>query len=314
MENFAGQSSNSSAPRDFEAALRATLIDRCRLSPQDIADITRVMNASGMSFAEAAVHVGKVTQEDVRTTAGFLAHVAETQTGSPIQTAMKKLSSGRYEIVLREGAVVRPGAKLLIAHNPHHERCERLRALRTELLLLSGTSRNAKVLAVVGAVGGEGRSQLSAELAIAFAQLGRKTLLVDADMRNPSLHGAFESANEDGLAQALQTGSSPSVHPVSGLPFLRLLTAGAPPPNALEMLSDGRFQRLVNEWSRSYDFVIVDTPPISQYADGLAIATIVGLAIAVTRARHTPFNAVKEMMKRLGTTQAEVLGGVINYF
>jgi protein-tyrosine kinase len=189
-----------------------------------------------------------------------------------------------------------------------------MRALRTELLLLNDASTGANIMAILSPGRGEGRSQICAELALSFAQLGRRTLLVDADMRTPQQHVLFGSNNEFGLAQAISQNMKPYLHPVKGPPHMFLLTAGIVPPNPLELLSDGRYERLLTDWRHSYEFVVIDTPPVGQYADALAVATLVGRVIILSRAKQTSYKNTREMLRRLETTRANVLGGVINHF
>jgi capsular exopolysaccharide synthesis family protein len=203
---------------------------------------------------------------------------------------------------------------LILAHEPDNPRSERLRALRTELLLLHETGRGANMVAVLSAGSGEGRSQLSAELAISFAQLGRRTLLVDTDMRKPQQHVLFGSPNLQGLSLAITRRDRPYFHPVEGLPFMNLLTAGPIPPNPLELLSDGRFSNLITEWRNSYEFIVLDTPPVAECADGLAVATLVGNALVLSRAQHTTFKSTRALLRRLASTHSRLLGAVVNHF
>ena len=90
--------------------------------------------------------------------------------------------------------------------------------------------------------------------------------------------------------------------------------AGISPPNPLELLTDRRFEALMDEWRRRFDFIVVDTPPITDFADGLAVATIVGRVLTVNRARHTRYDKAREMLRRLAASNAIVLGGVLNHF
>lgn len=207
-----------------------------------------------------------------------------------------------------------PSQRLVLAHWPYHPRSEKIRMLRTELLLRHEKSESANVVAVLSPCASEGRSQLAAELAIAFAQLGRPTLLVDADLRHPQQHVLFNADNTQGLSEAIAREEAPRFQPVQGLPSLFLLTAGAPPPNPLELLSDRRFEVMASEWQQHFQFVVFDTPPVSRYADGLAVATIVGRVLSLSRARETPYRETRDMMRRLGATQSRILGAVINHF
>jgi Mrp family chromosome partitioning ATPase len=124
----------------------------------------------------------------------------------------------------------------------------------------------------------------------------------------------FGSSNLIGLADAISRNQKPLFHPVDGLPQLSLLTSGSIPPNPLELLSDGRFERLLQDWRKTYEFVVLDTPPVHSYADGLAIATLAGRVIVLSRGQHTSFNETRDLMRRLATTQSQILGAVINYF
>jgi protein-tyrosine kinase len=269
------------------------------------------MQSESLNFVEAAQRLGFVTQEQV--VDALTSRDYKIEDAGLIETAIRRVASNR-QVVLAQGEKVKPGPHLILAHDADNPRSEKIRALRTELLLLSEASSGANTIALLSACAGEGRSQLAAELAISFSQLGRRTLLVDADLRQPKQQVLFGSTNESGLAEAIVRNQKPWFHPVDGMPQLSLLTSGSIPPNPLELLSDGRFARLLEDWRKTYEFVILDTPPIQSYADGLAIATLAGRVIVLSRGQHTTFNETRELMRRLATTQSEILGAVINYF
>jgi receptor protein-tyrosine kinase len=208
----------------------------------------------------------------------------------------------------------KPSARLLFAHDPYDSRCEKIRGLRTELLLRREAHGEADVIALLSPDVGDGRSQLAAELALAFAQLGRPTLLVDADLRQPSQHILFNAPNQVGLVQAIERNEHPFLHSVDGFRQLSLLTAGPPPDNPLELLLNSRFAALVAEWRQNFDFVIVDTPPIGSYSDGLAVASLVRRVLALCRAKSTPYRENRDMLRRLAAMRAQVVGAVINHF
>lgn len=207
-----------------------------------------------------------------------------------------------------------PAAHLMLSQYDYHPRSEQVRMLRTELLLRHESTDSANIFAVLSPCSGEGRSQLSAELAIAFAQLGRPTLLVDADLRRPQQHVLFNANNTQGLSHALTCEQAPLFQRVSGLPALSLLTAGPPPPNPLELLTSRWFETITVEWQQDFQFVVLDTPPVGQFADGLAVATILGRVLSLNRARHTPYKDTRNMMRRLAATRSRILGAVINHF
>lgn len=207
----------------------------------------------------------------------------------------------------------RAAACLTFAHAPHDPHSERMRALRTELLLRQD-GRYALAVAVVSPCRGEGRSQLAAELAIALAGLGRPTLLIDADLRHPRQHILFGLDNDQGLADALSTDNEPAPRAVVGLPQLAVLNAGRELPNPLELLVDQRFHALVEDWRTRYAYLVFDTPPVGDYSDGLAVSSLVGDVLTLTRAQHTPYREARDLLRRLAATHARVLGAVINHF
>lgn len=297
--------------------IRERLVSQYQLSAEAVEKIFALMERSGATFADAALHLGFIRERDARNEAegGVLAareEKARPQAGL-IETAIGRLSSKR-DVVLRQGAEVTPGPRLQAALDRDDLRNEKMRALRTELLLMHEASTTANMIAILSPGAGEGRSQLAAELATSFAQLGRRTLLVDADMRSPSQHVLFGSSNELGLSQAISLKTVPYLNPVKGLPHMFLLTAGMIPSNPLELLSGGRYEKLVTDWRSAYEFVVIDTPPASQFADALAVATIAGRVLILSRAKMTSYKSTREMMRRLETTRARVLGGVINHF
>jgi receptor protein-tyrosine kinase len=308
---------SSPADRDplenSQVHLHAALISELGLSDVTVERIYEVMQSMGTTFVDAAGRLGILKPETIEQA---LIKIRSGHTGDEagmIETAIRRIASDR-RVVLRQGERVTPSPSLILAHDPDNPRSERLRALRTELLLLHESGPGANMVAVLSPGPGEGRSQLCGELAISFAQLGRRTLLVDADMRKPQQHVLFGSTNQHGLSQAIAHNDKPYFHPVGGLPFMHLLTAGPIPPNPLELLSDGRFSNLLNEWRNTYEFIVLDTPPVAQCADGLAVATMAARALVLSRAQHTTYKSTSALLRRLASTQSRLLGAVINHF
>jgi len=301
---------------DENPNVESILTERNRLPREAARRVREVMQRQGVSFTEAAMQLGYMRPD------GTIVPIDEPMTepqdiddsGSGlVEAAMRRVAAGR-QLVLRQGEEVAPGPQLAHALDPNNARSEKIRVLRTELLLLNESHKSANIVSLVSADPGEGRSLLAAELAISFAQLGRRTLLIDADMRRPRQHVLFGSNNEHGLSTALAQNNRPYLHPVTGLPGLFVCTAGTIPSNPLELLSDGRFAKMMNEWRSAYEFIVIDTPPVSQSADALAVATVTGRVLLVSRTQHSLYKSTKEMMKRLATTQAKILGAVLSEF
>jgi protein-tyrosine kinase len=297
---------------ETDTDLHAALIEQYRLSREAVHKVYELVQQTGMSFTEAAVQLGLIPADGILIDAVAAEGESEQRPGL-VEAALRRVASGK-QLVVRQGEEVTPGDHLKSALDPHNARNEKMRVLRTELLLSHESARYANVVALVSPDSAEGRSQLAAELAISFAQLGRRTLLVDADMRSPRQHTLFNSNNQFGLSHAISQNGRPYLHPVRGLASMFLCTSGAIPPNPLELLSDGRFGKLLTDWRSHYEFVVIDTPPISRYADALAVATIAGRVLIVSRSQQSSYKKTGEMMRRLETTQAKVLGAVLNAF
>lgn len=288
------------------------LIEQHGLSMEDVRKIREAMEQTGNNFADSATRLGLLKVQESLTEPVSPAGDPSGALGV-IEIALQRVSTSRA-IVPRQGAELAACKELEPAFLSFHPRNEKVRALRTELLLLTDSTRQANVVTLLSADPGEGRSQLAAELAISFAQLGRRTLLVDADLRHPRLHQLFGDDNQSGLADALEESTKPLLHPIRGLPQLFLCKAGPVSRNPLELLSDGGFGRTLQDWRRAYEFIVIDTPPLAQFADALAIASVTGSVLLVTRTRHSTFRHTRQLLQRLESARSRVLGAVMQDF
>jgi protein-tyrosine kinase len=297
--------------RPMDTEMADALIAHCNLSGPDIDRITETMRALRESFCEAAVQLKLATPEDIN---DVLHHVRDHSRGNQagvIESAIRGAQGGTA-LTVRQG-VARLNGELIQAREDS-VRSEKIRALRTELMLLNDSGQRGNVLALLSPGRAEGRSLLCAELAIAFAQLGRRTLLIDADLRHPRQHVLFTAENQWGLAQTLDLGEVPYLHAVDGLPELAVLVSGTVPPNPLELVSHRRFERLITDLRRQFDFIVIDTPALSQYSDALQIAALAQRVLALSRAESTSLQSMKEMLRRLAATQSKIVGAVISRF
>jgi protein-tyrosine kinase len=290
------------------------LVQLYSLSNEAVESINELTQSLHLRFAEAALHAGLITQDQLEEATDWIRHRPMQPSVGIIEEVLRRKGSQRRELVLWEGPKLRPGEQLISAHYPNDPRTESIRSLATELLLRTRNTGGG-IIPLVSPCASEGRSQLAAELAIAFAHLGRRTLLVDADLRRPRQHVLFGAENESGLAQVLaEPRTRMHLNGIEALPQMALLTAGVPPPNPLELLSGMRFERLTAEWRRSFEFVILDTPPAAESSDAIAVASAAGNVLVLSRANVTPFIALKEMARKLETTRARTLGAVIGRF
>ena len=160
---------------------------------------------------------------------------------------------------------------------------------------------------------GEGRSYVAANLAIAFSQLGARTILVDADMRNARQHRIFGLPETQGLSSLLSGRSEhKSTFPVPGMTRLSVLPAGPLPPNPQELLSRPVFAAFLKDLQAIYDVIIIDTPPARQYADAQNVAYRAGDALVVARKNHTSLATTQKVIRELAATGARVVGTVVN--
>jgi protein-tyrosine kinase len=284
------------------------------LSNEALASINESMRSLNLRFADAALHTGLITQEQLDGAFEWIQRKGVQESGGIVEEVLRRNVLRRRALVPWEGPQLRPTEQLIVAHDPAHPRAESIRSLSTELLMRT-RNQGGGIIALVSPCAAEGRSQLAAELAIAFAQLGRRTLLVDADLRHPTQHILFGAENDRGLTDALvDGGGTVRLFGIAEMPQLKLLPSGVLPPNPLELLSGIRFEQLATEWRRNFEFVILDTPPAAKSSDAIAVASVVGNVLVLSRADVTPFTALKEMARKLETTHARTLGAVIGRF
>jgi chain length determinant protein tyrosine kinase EpsG len=172
-----------------------------------------------------------------------------------------------------------------------------------------------KALAIVSAERKEGRSFIAANLAVVFSQLGEHTLLIDADMRNPSQHRFFGLDNRSGLSAVLSGRGGPdAIQRIPSLRDLSVLPAGAQPPNPSELLGRQQFSQLLHELARDFDVILLDTPPAAQTADAQTITMRAGCALIVVRKNATRVWQVRGIADHAVQTNTTIVGTVLNDF
>src|SRR6202522_2206119 len=277
-------------PPDRGRAIGTILIEQGRLNSQDVEEIQRFANTHGVRFGEAAVQLKRLSQLD-------------------IESAIAQQYN--YPVLARggEGGVA---DDVIAAYQPQSEGVEPLRALRSQLILRWLNNSTRKLLAVTSAERGEGRSWLAANLATMFAQLGERTLLIDADMRHPCQHRLFNIDNSVGLS-ALLTGRAGREIARRIHPQLRLyvLPAGVIPPNPQELLARQVFEVVVDHFAAQFSVVIVDTPAISETADAQILAANAGSAIIIGRRNYTLQSKLFAAMETLTQSGVNVVGSVL---
>jgi capsular exopolysaccharide synthesis family protein len=201
--------------------------------------------------------------------------------------------------------------ELPVINLPRSPISEAYRMLQANLKFLS-SDKPLKVIVVTSAVPKEGKSTVSANLAAAMAQLGRKVLLIDADMRHPLQHHIWELTNAAGLSDVIVSQADFESVVTEVIPKLDVLSAGVIPPNPMALLDSKRMASLVQHFTDNYDFVIIDAPPLVLAADAVTLGKITDGVLLVARPGvldSSSAAAAKESLERSGQN---VLGLVIN--
>jgi capsular exopolysaccharide synthesis family protein len=194
---------------------------------------------------------------------------------------------------------------------PHSIISEAYRMLQANLRFLS-PDEDLKIIVVTSSVPKEGKSTVSTNLAVAIAQLGSRVLLLDADLHDPQQHHIWELTNEVGLSEIIvgQADLKKAVKQV--MPNLDVLPSGVIPPNSLALLGSKRMKSLIDDFSKTYDFVIVDTSPLLLVADALTLSKMSDGILLVARPGvidRVSANAARELLEQ---SDQNVLGLVIN--
>jgi len=175
----------------------------------------------------------------------------------------------------------------------------------------SQTDRGLKVIMIASAVVGEGKTLTAANLALTLSEsYQRDVLLMDADLRRPSLNTVFGLDGASGLAEGLMSLEENKLHLHQVSSHLSILPAGKPSSDPMAGLTSDRMRRLVNEAKASFDWVIIDTPPVALLTDASLLASMVDGALLVVHAGSTPYELVKRAVEAIGGER--LLGVVLN--
>ncbi len=202
---------------------------------------------------------------------------------------------------------------ILLDQNTDFAVTEAFKNIRTGMLYTANSDRHP-VYGVTSAFSGAGKSSVIANIAISFAQLGKKTLLIDCDMRAPTQHKIFKTPNREGLSELLAgivTDPDSAVVP-TGYDHLSLVTSGRIPPNPVELLASDNFGNMIDCFKQEFDCIFLDLPPVGVVSDALVASKKVQGFVFVVRADTDDRVGVKESLKKLEHGGAAILGFVLN--
>ncbi len=282
---------SSAASQPKQSPIGGLLVELGKISQNDVERIVKVQQDKGMRFGDAAIYLGLITEADIN-------QVLSIQFNYPYLQA----GNSNYS------------QELVAAYAPFTPQVESLRTLRTQLMKKWFGEGN-KALAIVSVNPGEGGTNLTANLAILFSQLGVRTLLLDANLREPRQHELFNLTEKRGLSDILAARNDKSlISNIEAFPNLSILGAGTLAPNPQELLNRATFANFMTQAMAMYDVILVDTSPAVDSADSQAIVARCGGALLVSRLDHTKMSDLAAVKAQISVTGAQIVGAVINDF
>jgi len=296
----------------FSAALNAptmSVIDRAVVSPYSVEpNRRRIVIAGGLAGLILAVFLAL----------GIEALDDTLKTSEDIETFSRFHTLGAIPHFDAEGVVTKDNRRILLrlvtVTGPESLAAESYRSIRSAILLSSADRRN-KVILITSSFMAEGKSTLSANLAVTLAQRGERVLLVDGDLRRSALHKTFNLERPlAGFSNLLSQVDAQDIYitPDIDLPTLTLLAAGPKPPNPAELLASNRMAELIHQWREEYDHVIIDSAPILMVSDPLPVAARADGTVLVVRAGLTRKKALSRAFDLLARSNIRILGAVMN--
>jgi chain length determinant protein tyrosine kinase EpsG len=260
------------------SSIGTLLVELGKISAADVDRIIKIQKEKGMRFGDAAINLGLIKQSDID-------QILSLQFDYPYLH-----SKGKYT------------EELVACYAPFTPQVEALRTLRSQLVKTWFSGGN-KALAIISVSSSEGASNLIANLAVLFSQLGKRTLLVDANLRQPRQHQIFKLQEKLGLSDILAVRNGIDlVSDIEAFPNLSILGAGTLPPNPQELLNRATFVDFMNQAKDKFDIILLDTAPASDSADSQAIAAVCGGVLVVSRLNHTRLSDLADLKSQITVT------------
>ena len=204
------------------------------------------------------------------------------------------------------------GVNLVTQHDPKSPAAEAYKVIRTSIQFAKA-GNSLKTIAITSCTPDEGKSTTAANLAIVLTQTGKRVLLMDCDMRNPTVHRNFKLSNKVGLSSCISLGTAlADAVQETELENLDALTSGVIPPNPSELLGSERMQHILARAQEEYDYVLLDTPPVLPVTDTLVLGSLVDGLILVLDSGEVKVEMARDVKAQLMHAGANILGVVLN--
>jgi protein-tyrosine kinase len=284
---------NTEIAQGADKSIGSILSETFGLTSDQLDKITQHQRAKGLRFGEAAVNLGILAHKDV------------------VWALSRQFE---YQYSKLDQQLVPP--ELVTALDPFCQEAENFRAIRSNLVL--GKNVNAiqnRAIAILSTQPSDGKTYFALNLAVSLSQLGAKTAFIDANLRNARASTMLGHTAASGLSSVLSRRAPMNIHKLlPEIDNLFILPAGTRPPNPLELLQRPVFSQVLSSMIAKFDFVIVDSPALSQGADSRAIAHQCGASIAVCRKGITQLNEMDKLIKQVSNDSHQFLGVVNNDF
>ncbi len=202
--------------------------------------------------------------------------------------------------------------EMLVCYNKDFRTVEAYKSIRTNIMYSMPRTEGGKVIAVTSATASEGKSTTCINLALTFAQVNARVLLIDCDLRKPKLHRYLRIERKDGLSNVLCGFCElKDAIKVGVKENLDVLTSGEVPPNPAELLQTEAFEKMLNELKKVYDYIIIDTPPLNIVTDAIfPIRNSTG-TILLTRKDYTTYDMIEHALETIKRVNANVIGTIM---
>ena len=194
----------------------------------------------------------------------------------------------------------------------HFAVAESYKTIRTNLQFLLSQKPGCKTLTVSSYKAGEGKTTNAINIAIAFSQLSKKVLLIDGDLRRPTIHKKLHIENTTGLSDVLAGFASINECIFNISSFLDILPSGAVPPNPAELLDSATMENLLEELKLEYDYIIIDTPPFGIVSDPLIITPKTDGVVVIVKQKDTRHDDFEKTLESINLSKSRILGVVLN--